>query len=120
MHELSLVQSIFSSLEAELPPEELERVTEVELKIGLLSNVEPILLKNAFSAYQETNPQYKGIVLTSHTIPITIHCDTCDTESTVENYIFRCKQCGAPSNHILTGEELLIYRIHYDSVKETG
>ncbi|MEL6591171.1 MAG: hydrogenase maturation nickel metallochaperone HypA [Bacteroidota bacterium] len=113
MHELSLVQSIFASLREELPPEEMAQVAVVELKIGLLANVEPLLLQNAFKAYQETHPEYQAIQLMTNMVEITIKCPACHKTSTVANYIFRCGYCGTPSNQIETGEELLIHKIHY-------
>lgn len=115
MHELSLVKSIFSTLEETLEENEMEHVSLVELNIGLLANVEPILLQNAFTAFQESNPQYDHISLQSNMIEIKIMCSSCQQESIVENYIFRCKACDTPSNQIVSGEELLIHRIHYDS-----
>ncbi|MEM7371471.1 MAG: hydrogenase maturation nickel metallochaperone HypA [Bacteroidota bacterium] len=116
MHELSIVQSIFSTLESELSEPEMQTVSVVELKIGLLANVEPILLQNAFTAFQETHPHYSSISLQTEMVEIRIHCPACDTDSIVENYVFQCSQCGAPSNRILSGEELLIHRIHYEGV----
>ncbi|MEO1384730.1 MAG: hydrogenase maturation nickel metallochaperone HypA [Bacteroidota bacterium] len=111
MHELSLVQSIFSSLEAELTPEELQKLSGVELKIGLLANVEPTLLQNAFLAYQESHPEYARVKLDTELVPIQIHCKRCGSLSPVENYIFKCQNCGAPSNQIVSGEELMISRV---------
>ncbi len=115
MHELSLVNSIFSTLEAELAIEEMARVSAVELKIGLLANVEPILLQNAFTAFQEANQQYQQVHLSTQVVPIVIFCATCNQESEVANYIFKCSQCGQPSRDIRTGEELLIHKIHFES-----
>lgn len=114
MHELSLVQSIFSTLEEQLSQEELETVSLVELQVGLLSNVEPILLQNAFTAYQETRGKYQRVQLQTNLIDIKIHCASCDLESKVENYVFKCSSCGTPSSNIISGNELLIHRIHYD------
>ena len=113
MHELSLVQSIFQTLESELSEEELAKLEAVELNIGLLANVEPVLLNNAFKAYQETRNAYLGVKLKTNMIPITINCPSCNKKSTIKNYVFLCMHCGTPSNQILTGEELLIHRIHY-------
>ncbi|MEM6802122.1 MAG: hydrogenase maturation nickel metallochaperone HypA [Bacteroidota bacterium] len=113
MHELSLVQSIFSTLENELSQEELNKLEAVELNIGLLANVEPILLNNAFKAYQETRNAYLGVELKTNMIPISINCPNCKKTSEIKNYIFICAHCGTPSNQIITGEELLIHRIHY-------
>ena len=50
MHEISLVRTIFRTLEEQFQPDELERVETIELKIGPLANVESILLQNAFDA----------------------------------------------------------------------
>ena len=113
MHELSLVQSIFSTLESELSKEELAKLEAVELNIGLLSNVEPLLLNNAFKAYQETRNAYLGVELKTNMIPITISCPSCEKKSEIKNYVFVRASCGTPSNQIVTGEELLIHRIHY-------
>ena len=113
MHELSLVQSIFSTLEAELMLEELAKVTAVELKIGKLANVEPILLQNAFQAYQETNPQYAQVELKTEMVEIKVFCDVCQLEREVENYVFICSKCGKPTNKVVAGEELLIQRIYF-------
>lgn len=115
MHELSLVKSIFSTLEAELAIEELAKVAEVELKIGLLANVEPILLQNAFTAFQEANQQYQQVALSTIVVPVVIFCSACQQESEVVNYVFKCAHCGQPSRDIRTGEELLIHRIHFES-----
>ncbi|MCI4669518.1 MAG: hydrogenase maturation nickel metallochaperone HypA [Bacteroidia bacterium] len=113
MHELSLVQSIFASLREELSKEELAKLTRVDMKIGVLANVEPTLLQNAFLAYQESNPEYKQVALSTERVQIKIHCSSCKKKSAVTNYIFRCQHCGQPSNDIKEGEELLIHQIHF-------
>ncbi|MEM6345645.1 MAG: hydrogenase maturation nickel metallochaperone HypA [Bacteroidota bacterium] len=113
MHELSLVQSVFAALKDELPPEEMAKVAAVELKIGLLANVEPILLQNAFTAYQQTHPEYAAIELKTLMVDIMIHCPNCHKQSKVSNYVFRCAYCDTPSNQIVAGEELLIHKIYY-------
>ena len=113
MHELSLVQSIFTSLESEVDAPDLESLSQVDLKIGLLANVEPILLQSAFTAFQESHPQYADVALEIETVPVMIHCSHCDADSPVEQYVFRCQTCGKPSDEIVSGEELLIQRIHF-------
>lgn len=113
MHELSLVQSIFSSLEAEISQEELTELSKIELQIGLLANVEPLLLQNAFSAFQETNPQYAQVDLDIDLIPIRIRCESCNRETSVEKYVFKCSHCSKPSRNIISGEELLIHKVHF-------
>jgi len=112
MKELSLIKQMFSSIKAALTEDELERIKVVELQIGELTNIEINHLQNAFSVYKLTHKEFEHVNLITHEVPIAIHCDICDTESPVSNYIFRCKKCNAPSSKIVAGEELLIHKIH--------
>ena len=116
MHELALVRSIFSTLEETLEVEEMKKVTRVDLKIGKLANVEPILLQNAFKAFQESHLEYKQVQLETMMVDIVVHCHSCEEDSKVEQYKFMCKKCGTPTTHIISGEELLIHQIHFDPV----
>ena len=49
MHEIYLIRNTFERIEEEFP-EKSDRVSEIHLKVGLLSNVQPILIQNAFKA----------------------------------------------------------------------
>lgn len=113
MHEFSLVQQIFSSLEDELSPEEMAQLQGVNLRIGKLANVEPVLLQNAFSAFQQMHPQYAEVDLQTELVEILIRCAHCGQESGVQNYVFKCAHCGQPSREIISGEELLIHQIRF-------
>lgn len=115
MHEISLVRNIFNTLEAEFSKEELDGLNAIDLKVGLLSNVEPILMQNAFEAVTTAEEKFQTVKLNVIKIPIEIHCKDCDTNSTIENYKFACAQCGKPNNNIVKGEELLIHQVHFDS-----
>jgi Zn finger protein HypA/HybF involved in hydrogenase expression len=57
MHEISLVRNIFRTLEEEFP-NDIPRVRTINLTVGLLSNVQPILMQNAFQAVVEDEPKY--------------------------------------------------------------
>jgi hydrogenase nickel incorporation protein HypA/HybF len=50
MHELSIVRDIFSTLE-EAYPGRMQDIIKVEIQAGLLCNIQPILIQNAFEAY---------------------------------------------------------------------
>jgi hydrogenase nickel incorporation protein HypA/HybF len=111
MHEISLVRSIFSTLEDEFPSR-MDHITCVRLKAGILSNVQPILMQNAFEAVVEDEPKYAGIRLEVEVLPILILCEDCGSTSKVENYRFICS-CGRPSKNIIQGEELLISQVEF-------
>ncbi|WP_421949580.1 hydrogenase maturation nickel metallochaperone HypA [Phaeodactylibacter xiamenensis] len=112
MHEISLIRTVFNTLEAEFSPEELSRLQAVDLKVGLLSNVEPILLQNAFAAVTQSEGKYETATLNIESVPIEVYCPVCDKNSPVKDYKFACS-CGRPSSDVVSGTELLIHRIHF-------
>ena len=111
MHEISLVRNIFKTLEEEFPGE-IGKVRDIYLTVGLLSNVQPILMQNAFAAVLEADPQYDKASLHVEVLPVLIHCDVCDKTTEVLNYKFACS-CGKPSKNIVQGEELLITKVKF-------
>ena len=119
MHEISLVRSIFNTLEEEFSEEELKNLKAIDLKVGLLSNVEPILMQNAFEAVTTAEEKFQTVTLNVIKIPIEIYCETCNTNSAIENYKFACSSCGKPNNNIVKGEELLIHQVHFYTEEET-
>jgi len=113
MHEVSLVRNVFKTLEEEFEKEEIGRLETVRMKIGELSNVEPILMQNAFEAVKADQPEYKHIKLDIDLIPITVKCPICTATSKVYAYRFICDNCGAPTNDVITGNELLINQVEF-------
>jgi hydrogenase nickel incorporation protein HypA/HybF len=111
MHEISLVRNIFRTLEDEYPGE-VSKIRGIHLTVGLLSNVQPILMQNAFEAVLEDEPYYKQTSLLVEVLPVLIHCDDCDINTEVKNYKFVCS-CGKPSRNIVQGEELLITKVEF-------
>ena len=112
MHELSLVRDTFRTLESEFSSEEMERLSCIKMKIGKLSNVEPILLQNAFDAVKQDRPEYTEVKLEIELTPILVQCPICDEITEVKNYQFKCS-CGKPTNNIISGTELLIHQVEF-------
>ena len=113
MHEVSLVRNVFKTLEEEFEKEEIGRLETVRMKIGELSNVEPILMQNAFEAVKEDQPEYQHIKLDIDLIPVTVKCGICTATTRVSSYRFICGNCGAPTNDVITGNELLIHQVEF-------
>ena len=116
MHEISLVRNIFKTLEDEFPGE-MEKIRGIHLTVGLLSNVQPILMQNAFEAVLEDQPLYNKTSLFVEVLPVFIHCDECDKNTEVKEYKFICS-CGKPSRNIVQGEELLISKVEFADEEE--
>jgi len=112
MHEISLVRNIFNTLEAEFPGR-LSTLRNIHLTVGILSNVQPLLMQSAFEAVLQDEPQYAGTELHVDVLPIIIECPVCSTKSEVDEYKFICKQCGRPTNNVVQGDELLISRVEF-------
>lgn len=115
MHEISLVRSIFSTLESEFEQDKLKSLKSITLRVGKLSNVEPVLMQNAFNAVTQAENRFQDVTLVVDVLPVVIYCDSCKHESTIENYKFMCSQCMTPNNNIIQGTELLIHQVEFDS-----
>jgi hydrogenase nickel incorporation protein HypA/HybF len=114
MHEISLVRNIFNTLEAEFP-DKTSGIRDIYLTVGLLSNVQPLLMQSAFEAVVQDEPRYAKTSLHVEVLPIKIMCSDCQTESEVEQYKFICSQCGKPSRNVIQGEELLISKVAFEN-----
>lgn len=109
MHEISLVRNIFRTLEEEFPESDRAKITSIRLKVGLLSNVEPVLLQNAYGAVIATDqPTFKDVPLEVEMVPIAVQCPVCNAVSEVQNYHFKCNNCDRPTNNVIRGTELMI------------
>ncbi|MEP0985099.1 hydrogenase maturation nickel metallochaperone HypA [Ekhidna sp.] len=113
MHEISLVRNIIRTLEDEFEENELQKLNQIDLKVGLLSNVEPILMQNAFEAVVEDEQRFFETKLVVNVLPIIVKCELCGDESEVTNYSFKCRN-GHPTKNVIQGEELTIERVHFD------
>lgn len=113
MHETSIVNSIFKTLEMEFDKEKLDRLNAIHVRVGVLSNVEPRLLHNAYSAFHLSNPSYSCVDLHIESLGIKIECEHCGHITDVENYRFLCEKCNIPSKNIIQGEEMLIHKVEF-------
>ncbi|ARV10841.1 hypothetical protein BTO09_00145 [Gilvibacter sp. SZ-19] len=114
MHETSIVNSIMRTLEMEFEQEKLNKMKAIHLKVGILSNIEPRLLHNAYSAYHITNPGYHHVVLHIESTELKIQCEVCNHITDVKNYRFICDNCERPSKNVIQGEEMLIHKVEFD------
>ena len=86
----------------------------IHLKVGVLSNIEPRLLHNAYGAYNYCGSKYHNVALHIESTDIKIQCETCNHITKVENYRFLCENCARPSKNIIQGEEMLIHKVEFE------
>lgn len=113
MHELSLIQNIFNTLEEEFP-DKTESIRGIYLTVGVLSNVQPLLMQSAFNVYIEDRKRYLKTKLYVDVVPIKIKCQICNKESQVEQYKFICQYCGKPNKNVIQGDEMLITKVEFE------
>lgn len=112
MHEISLVRNIFKTLEDEFPGN-IHKVRGIYLTVGLLSNVQPILMQNAFEAVLEDEPLYNKATLHVEVLSVLVYCVDCNKNTEVVDNKFACSCCGKPSKNVIQGEELLISKVEF-------
>ncbi|MDA8871604.1 hydrogenase maturation nickel metallochaperone HypA [Flavobacteriaceae bacterium] len=114
MHETSIVNSIIRTLEQEFEAEKLNKMKSIHLKVGILSNIEPRLLYNAYDASHMMNPKYQNVKLEIEMTELKIQCEVCDHITDVQKYRFICDNCQKPSKNVIQGEEMLIHKVEFN------
>lgn len=113
MHEYSIVQSLLDSCEEHAKANEATQVTKVVVKIGILSGVEPDLLKVAFDTFKEQT-LCEGAEFIINIQPIVIKCLTCQHESTLEKHEFYCPHCQGTDVNVLDGEDMFLMQLEME------
>lgn len=102
------------TLKQEFEAEKLRKMKAIHLKVGILSNIEPRLLHNAYSAYHITHPGYHQVELHIESTELKIQCEVCNHITNVKNYRFICENCDRPSKNVIQGEEMLIHKVEFE------
>jgi hydrogenase nickel incorporation protein HypA/HybF len=103
MHEQSLVRSLLNQARQIAVEHGSDTVTEIEVEIGPLSGVEPSLVESAFALLQPGSCA-EGGKLTIHQVPLRIRCESCELESDLQGFRFRCPACESGSVRVLRGD----------------
>ncbi len=114
MHETSIVNSIMKTLEQEFEEKKLNTLSAIYVKVGKLSNIEPRLLHNAFTANNYCGTKYHHVKFHVESTEIKIQCLHCDHITQITDYKFMCEKCEKPSKNLIQGEEMLIHKVEFD------
>ena len=108
MHELSIVQSVVTSVTEWLAGQPPARIKTVTLRIGALSGVVEDALQFGYEIATTDTP-LAGSALCVHRQPVVIYCRTCAAPVELAGVqSFRCPRCNTPSGDIRQGRELEI------------
>ncbi len=114
MHELSVCQSMLRQVSEIARQHDARHVSRVQLGIGVLSGVEPDLLKRAFPLVS-AGTIAEGAQLSIKTLPVCVRCKRCGTESEVKANKLICWACGDWHTQLISGNEMLLDSIEIES-----
>ncbi len=105
MHELSIAQSIFEAVGAEMVKCGAKELRSLKVRIGELTAVDPEALKFAFDSCT-TKTHMQGATLIIEEAPLTGKCGECAMEFPIIDFGNRCPHCSCTSVERVTGTEL--------------
>jgi hydrogenase nickel incorporation protein HypA/HybF len=94
-----------------------EKITEIRLSIGELTEIQEFALQFAFEA-MTPGTMAEGAELSVTHIPATSKCNECGIEYGHDRFQMLCPECGSFAVTSLTGRELLIDSIETDDVEQ--
>lgn len=113
MHELAIVEALINQCEEQAKQNEAKEVIRVEVKVGILSGIEPHFLKTTFHTFKKNTICHNAtLVLDIQKVVVT--CKTCNTQSTLEKNHFVCPKCQSEDITVLDGEDLLLMRLEME------
>jgi hydrogenase nickel incorporation protein HypA/HybF len=114
MHEMAVADGIIKIIEEKLKREDPQaEVSQINLRIGKLTCVEPEALRLSFEILTRQTPLQKAS-LHIKSIPITGKCKDCRKSMKLNRMDFACPFCGSFRIDIKTGRELSIESIEIE------
>ena len=113
MNEYSIVQNLLDQCEDNAKASNATKVTKVVVKIGVMSGVEPDLLKTAFDTFKE-GTMCESCEYIQNIQPIVIRCHKCKKESTLNKNEYCCPNCDSIELDVIDGEDLMLMQLELE------
>lgn len=113
MHEYSIVQSLIDTCQVHAKENNAKRVTKVVVKIGVMSGIEPQLLKTAFDTFKEETI-CDGAEFILNIQKVIVFCKSCQKETTLEQLEYLCPHCQSSALNITDGEEMYLMQLELE------
>jgi hydrogenase nickel incorporation protein HypA/HybF len=104
MHELSLCESIATTLRKHANG---QSVTRVEVRIGHLRQVVPDALRFNWELVSDV-PGLRGCQMVIEQVPAIVECLQCRSRTTLEVPVLVCGNCGSFDVELVSGEEFFV------------
>ncbi len=115
MHELSIASALMEQIISEAEKHELSHIDEVEIHAGILRQVIPEVMQEAFREVS-VKTVAEGALLIIVEIEAQARCRKCQTvfEPTLDSFL--CPHCQIADVDILKGDEIILAAIMSNSV----
>ncbi len=117
MHEMSLVRSLLRQVERLCEQHGGTSVEQIEIEIGPLSGVEPLLVREAFDVVS-IETQSVGSDLIIHDVPLEARCRDCNADFEMASFDFVCPECHSRSIQITKGDEFRLLNVTMQTTEE--
>jgi hydrogenase nickel incorporation protein HypA/HybF len=107
MHELGIINNLFTIIEKVAEENKLVRINTVKLKLGRLQQIVPEMFTFAFETVAK-GTKAEGAALDVEYVPIKMLCKTCNNEFIVEEHVYICPKCDQTSLTMLEGMEIIL------------
>lgn len=110
MHEESLIRSLLHQVAELSQQHHATAVEEIEVEVGPLSGVEPLLLQDAFQRLRDEF-SWPKVELSVLEVGLDVLCGSCQCESQLRDFHFVCRECGSTSLQILRGDAFRLLNV---------
>lgn len=112
MHELAVTQGIISTVLEAAQRADAERVTAIDLALGVFSGYVPDSIQFYFD-HLSKDTSVEGATIRIHRVPAQCHCEDCGQDFTQEeeNLFVQCPNCGGVRFTVEGGREFLVESI---------
>ena len=107
MHEMSLASALMDEIDLIARQNNVVRIDEVELRIGVLKQVVPEVMEEAFRAVS-LGTVAEGAILRQKEVQARALCRNCAREFAPTPNDFLCPVCGEFSQTLFEGDEILL------------
>lgn len=105
MHEFSIARALVDLACEQARSAGLSSVTRVKCRIGVLRQIEPDMLDDAFRA-AGAGTSCEAAELAVESMPLRAACTSCGREFEISTWEWNCPACGAIGQPIESGDEL--------------
>lgn len=115
MHEYSIVTALIEQCEQLAANNNATAITRVEIKLGILSGVEPSLLATAFDTFK-----LEGICRDADLVmqlqDLVIACNNCGKQTEHKQRNVLCGHCMSSNTQVLDGEDMMLMQLELEQL----